>query len=352
MISKLILCFEHKNVIDAVTLAQLFKKLICSQDTNIDVLPITDGGGFLPVYRFFFPQAETEKFRVHDSMGNLIEIEVLQHEDKLYCQSSDILGKPLISDFGFKSRVDRDSRGLGELILQVKERGFSELIIACGGSLVTDAGLGLYNALANENFSLHDAQKLKFKNFSKDFGLNVTVLYDTDVFFYGKNGQCKVFGEQKGFSINERVEFDKKYLKVASDLNKSTNISPQVLGGGASGGTAGMLHSVFDATLVSGISFCMNVLGLKQKIHSAKKVIISEGKYDSTSNKKGFGHLKKIIENEGKLFGALVGVTTQSVDFKMFSLFNYPKNNITKEILTNRVLSSRDHIINFLLDIK
>ena len=351
--SNLILCFEHKNVIDAVTLAQLFKKLINPQDINVEVLPITDGGGFIPVYKFFFPKAETKKFKVHDSMGNLIEIEVLHHEGKLYCQSSDILGKPSIFNSGFESRIDRNSRGLGELILQVKEKGFSELIIACGGSLVTDAGLGLYNVLADEKFSLHDTKKkIKFKNFSSDFNLNITVLYDTDVFFYGNDGQCRVFGEQKGFLIDECIEFDKKYLKVANDLNESINISPQVLGGGASGGTAGMLRSVFDATLVSGISFCMNELGLKQKIHNAKKVILSEGKYDSTSNKKGFGHLKKIIQNEGKHFSALVGVTTQSVDFKMFRLFDYAKNNITKEILTNRVLSSKNRIINFLLDAK
>ena len=84
----------------------------------------------------------------------------------------------------------------------------------------------------------------------------------------------------------------------------------------------------------------------------AKKVILSEGKYDSTSNKKGFGHLKKIIQNEGIHFSALVGVTTQSVDFKMLQLFDYAKNNITKEILTNRVLSSKKRIINFLLDDK
>jgi glycerate kinase len=168
------------------------------------------------------------------------------------------------------------------LIADALTRGVERVLLACGGSATTDAGLP---ALAE--FDPRAAE--------------IVCLCDVRTAFLAA---AEEFGPQKGAGPEQVAELRARLQRIAGELPADPLRLPYT---GAAGGLAGGFWAN-GARLVAGAPFVLDALGFDDRVREADVVLTGEGRLDPGSlNGKAVGEVAKRARRRGVACHAIVG---------------------------------------------
>jgi glycerate kinase len=150
--------------------------------------------------------------------------------------------------------------GTGVLITEAVRQGARQILVAAGGSATTDGGAGAITAI-EEAGGLHGAQ--------------LVVLSDVTTRF---SDAARVFGPQKGADPATIQLLTQRLKRLAETLKRDPR---NVDRGGAAGGFAGGMWAQYEASLVSGADYILDLLKADAHIAASEAVIVGEGRLDS-----------------------------------------------------------------------
>lgn len=220
------------------------------------------------------------------------------------------------------------TRGTGELMLKALDRGAHTLVIGLGGSASNDGGAGMAQALG---YVFRDAQghtldatpaslaslasitapaSLPWRG-GKGAGLRIVGLCDVRNPLLGERGASRVYGPQKGASVEVAGQLDLLLGQfaevVARDLQNEFSLHP---GAGAAGGLGFGLLSFCGAELKPGFESLADLLHLESLVHQSDLVITGEGRIDAQTLEgkapAGVGALAKRLGKPVYAFGGAV----------------------------------------------
>jgi len=300
-------------------------------DAKVVVKPLADGG-----------EGTTEAL-VEGLGGRFVTIEVTGATGKKVTIKYGILqdNKTAIMEMAEAAGIARVSReelnpltattyGVGEMILDALKRGCREFVIGIGGSMTSESGVGMLQALGVEillqdgTFAAPGIQDLdrivsiNTGNMPKELqDCHFQIACDVKNPLCGENGAVYVFGAQKGVREEQKALFDKKIAYFADKTKEYTGKDYRTkAGAGAAGGLGFAFLSYFpNVELKPGIDIVLEAIGLEQEIKDADFVITGEGLLDSQTI---MGKAPIGVARLAKKYGAMVlafagGVSKEAV---------------------------------------
>ena len=235
------------------------------------------------------PKAEVVKVNVADGgEGTVDAVTEALGGSMVYARVSDPLRRPVLAKYGVAGDLaiievaaacgltllkpeernprQTDTYGVGELILDAIHRGCNRFLIGLGGSATNDGGRGM---LSVPGFLEAVAEK------------SFTVACDVDTPFVGPNGASRVFGPQKGASLDDVEILDLQLQEYAKEILERTGVDVSDMpGAGAAGGLGGAFASFMHAKLVPGVEMVLDAIRFTDFLLDADLVITGEGKSD------------------------------------------------------------------------
>ena len=184
--------------------------------------------------------------------------------------------------------------GVGELISAALDEGVERILVGCGDSGTNDSGAGMAQALGvkllnsdGQQLGFGGGELIKLKQIDlsqRDPRLDwvqIDVACNWHNVLYGDRGVARVFGPQKGVSVETVEEMAlalEHYAKVIKiDLGIEVG---ELLGSGASGGLGTGLLALLGANLHPRYEIVMQYLELNCLLIQADLVITAEGCLD------------------------------------------------------------------------
>jgi glycerate kinase len=185
--------------------------------------------------------------------------------------------------------------GTGELIKHALDAGCRNFILAIGGSATNDGGAGMLQALgmqlmdasgqsvgtggaALQYISVIDDSKFDPRIAESRFLLACDVQNP----FIGVNGATRIYGPQKGATL-EMVENLESYMTSWADIiaAKTSIKLHEMSGAGAAGGIGGAFLAFFPVEMKRGIDVVIQYSQLCNHLEGADLVITGEGQIDA-----------------------------------------------------------------------
>jgi len=236
---------------------------------------------------------------------------------------------------------DRTTRGVGQAIRGLYEKGFRTVAIGLGGSSTMDAGAGMLSEIAF-NFTAADHWPL-FPTFRvlpeiarmcrrEDGGwleaLRIVALSDVTSPLTGPQGASHVFGRQKGFVGLD--EADRVIGNFGTLCERSLGRCLRHIPGAGAAGGLGFGLMLIGAEIVSGAEFILNAAGLADTVGNYDWVITGEGCSDGqTLLGKGPALLARLASAQNVPVSLLSGAVETIDDLEQvfdgcFSIMNKP----------------------------
>lgn len=262
----LLLCpSDFKGTFTASQVASaLADGIIAENMREPDICPLADGGD------------GTMAVLLNNLGGELMEAEALnavgENHTTSYCLLTDgstaIVEVAAVNGLASLQTDELDplgasSYGTGQLIAAAVAAGTKEILVAAGGSAMTDGGLGAVEAI-EESGGLGKTK--------------LTVLCDVNCSF---EQAAELFGPQKGASLTEVNQLTKRLQNTA--LKQLPRDPRGVAFSGAAGGLAGGLWAKYNAKLVSGARYVLNAVNFDQRMRAAQAIVVGEGQIDHQS---------------------------------------------------------------------
>ncbi|MBK7591560.1 MAG: glycerate kinase [Betaproteobacteria bacterium] len=189
---------------------------------------------------------------------------------------------------------DRDTRGIGELLLQLLDEGLRRFMIGLGGSSTNDGGAGLLAALG---LDLFDAQRRPVA--ASPAGLaalaavdavrldprlaqsSITLMSDVNNPLCGALGATAVFGPQKGVTAAEVAMLDAILGRFAALTEEALGVSAATRPGAGAAGGLGFALQLIGGTFRSGAAVVADLNGLDRALAGADWVLTGEGRSDA-----------------------------------------------------------------------
>ncbi len=225
----------------------------------IDVEPITcpigDGGeGTVDAIRYSLDLMETFAL-VTGPFGKPVEMRYVEKETMALFEVADLIGLGKIP-VDQRHPLDIETRGIGELICYLINKGKKDIYIGVGGTATNDGGLGLAVGLG---YQLYDREGKQLK------ACGQSLL------------KCDSIRKEKAIKIPVDVQ-----IHILADVSNPLCGLTQA-GMGAGGGLAAGLCAFAHARIVSGIETCLELIDFDSKVANADLVIVGEGRLDHQS---------------------------------------------------------------------
>jgi glycerate kinase len=186
------------------------------------------------------------------------------------------------------------SYGTGLQVMQVLDKGVTEILLCVGGSATVDGGCGLLQALGFQFLDSSGNLLTKLPAELDQLGViddsmadkrlqycNITVLCDVTNQLLGDKGAAAVFGPQKGATATQVQQLDAGLRQFARIIHRQKSIAVDAARhGGAAGGVAAGLYGLLNAKLVNGIDHFLQLTGFGEALRKADLVITGEGSLD------------------------------------------------------------------------
>ena len=185
------------------------------------------------------------------------------------------------------------TRGIGELIRHLIDLGVKEIYIGVGGTASNDGGIGIAAALGYRFYDKNGNELpacgqtlLEFESVSNSElyripeDVQIRILADVESPLCGYQGATYTFGRQKGL---DPALFETVDLAMQGFYEKFSPSTLSLKGAGAGGGIASGLCAFAQASIVSGIDTCLDLIDFDKKVEDADLVIVGEGRMDSQS---------------------------------------------------------------------
>ena len=303
--------------------------------TDFDIAPMADGGdGLIDAAvtalggRVLQVAARDPLFRTRTARMGIAR---WQGETTALIESAEACGAALLPLHERQTMV-ATSHGLGELMLHAVREGSRRIVIGLGGSIVTDCGLGMAQALGfvflnaegrevsgigNPGLNaLNLAQVSAIRNdrLHCDFSqVEILVASDVDIPLLGPRGQARTFGPQKYANAMEIAYLEQGLANVAAVIARTFGRDVNVPMAGAAGGIAAGLMGLLGAKLQLGAELVSTLIGLEARVRASDVVIIGEGRLDATTlNNKAPFFTGTLAHRLGKPVVAIVGSTDEA----------------------------------------
>ena len=228
------------------------------------------------------------------------------------------------------------SYGLGEALGHCMRLGCREVAFGLGGAIVSDAGLGMAQALGYKFFDrsgkrlqplgnpglnalnlsgVHSFQPPRFPVWRD---LRIHVLADVHIRLNGPRGQARTFGPQK-FALEHEVKYlEEGFKNLARVWQRVLGRDFEGPGSGAAGGLGAGMQAFLGGALVSGAAWCGSVTGLDAAIQRNQVVVTGEGKLDATTF---FGKAPLWVAQRARRFGRPVLAAVETILISHHPLF-------------------------------
>lgn len=231
------------------------------------------------------------------AMGDPIEtVYGLLNEKTAIIESASPLGLDKLRD-GALDPNKATSKGLGELILYLANKGVRYFYVGLGGSATNDGGYGMMKTfgvrfnnckgqeLKDEVLALKDLTTLDFDLMNPVLrSCSFMLLSDVKNQLCGENGATYTYGPQKGVEETELIAFDQSIKILSEVMEKSLGKKiKNVESSGAAGGLGGAFIGLFDAKVESGIEKILEILDIEAHLPHIDLVITGEGRMDHQS---------------------------------------------------------------------
>ena len=259
------------------------------------------------------------KCKAHDSIGRKIEVRYAWIEDGnlAVMEMSEAAGMRRLSE-NERDPIRATTFGVGEMILDAKNRGANEIIIGLGGSATNDGGSAMARAIGYrfdygpEKDREHVADLVNLYRIDKPKDLRLpTIIAAVDVRnpLLGENGATQVFGPQKGASNDELKVLEQALTRLADVVARDFGFDYRdKQGAGAAGGLGFGLMSFCGATIRPGFDVVAEAVGLESKMKNADVVITGEGSLDrQTLEGKTPAGVARLARKLGKKVFAIAG---------------------------------------------
>lgn len=208
-------------------------------------------------------------------------------------------GSALLAPYERQTMV-ATSYGVGELLLHARQRGCKRIIVGLGGSIVSDMGLGMAQALGISFFDVQGRQLSPFPGagfnalsldlvdtFSYPESLfsdtEIVVASDANIPLLGPHGQAKVFGPQKGATSCEIEYLDAGFRRLSHVIRKRLGRQVDIAYAGAAGGLGAGLLGFLGAEIRPGAALIAEYTELDRLINEHDMVVTGEGRHDLTT---------------------------------------------------------------------
>lgn len=259
---------------------------------SYDLLPLGDGGeGTLDslTQAFGLEKYQTE---VTGPFGDKICVTYAMRDGLAVFEMAAIVGLASIP-LEKRNPLQVSTRGVGELLVELVQKGTNQFFIGIGGSASHDGGIGMAAGLGVKFYD-SEGQELeavganlgKIADFStEDMGLELSAVQidlvtDVDNLLCGPQGATYVFAGQKGLEATKFEQVDREMERFYQLVN------PAILtlaGAGAGGGMAAGLVQFAGARIQTGINFVLDQLDFDKRVAEADLVIVGEGRMDAQS---------------------------------------------------------------------
>jgi glycerate kinase len=311
-------------------------------DAEIDIVPMADGGEGTAEAICEARDGSWLKCKAHDALGREIEARYAWIEDGnlAVMEMSEAAGMRQLTE-NERDPVRATTFGVGEMILDARNRNANEIIIGLGGSATNDGGFGMARAFGYRFFS--DGKELtdgvselarlteivlpekvvgalaaasaqpKDKRLTQPplqrTLLKITAAVDVRNPLLGDNGATRVFGPQKGASNDDLTVLEQALAGLADVVAKEFGFDYRNKpGSGAAGGLGFGLMSFCGATVRPGFDVVAEAVGLESKMKNADVVITGEGSLDrQTLEGKTPAGVAMLARKLGKQVFAIVG---------------------------------------------
>ncbi|MFT3900372.1 MAG: glycerate kinase [Gordonia sp. (in: high G+C Gram-positive bacteria)] len=232
------------------------------------VVPQSDGGpGFLDCLA---DGGDMRTTTVHSPLGAEVAARWLVAGPVAYLECAQACGLHLVPEPTPETALAADSRGLGELMAAaLREPGVERIVIGLGGSVTTDGGRGLLDALGGPAAAAEAVRDVA-----------LVAATDVDNPLLGPRGAAAVFAPQKGADAAAVALLEARLAEYGELLD---GLAGRVVvddpGAGAAGGIGAALLAL-GAGRASGADLVAGATGLPAALTGADVVITGEGRLD------------------------------------------------------------------------
>ncbi|HEU0088293.1 MAG TPA: glycerate kinase [Pseudonocardiaceae bacterium] len=251
--------------------------------------PLADGGpGFVAVLHAALG-GTVHTSQVTGPVGEPVLAHWLDHERTGYVESAQACGLHLVPPERRDART-ATSRGVGELLAEVRAGGLQKAVVGLGGSASSDGGAGALAALGAvavdaEGQPLPDGgaalvRCARLAGRAELAGLRLVAAADVTNPLLGPHGAAHVFGPQKGAGPDQVHELEVALARWADVLEAATGRAVrEVPAAGAAGGLGAALLAL-GAERISGAQLIAACTGLDTALDAAELVVTGEGSFD------------------------------------------------------------------------
>ena len=193
------------------------------------------------------------------------------------------------------SPVTASTRGVGQLIQAALDLGCARIVLAVGGSLSTDGGIGMVQALgavlrdargnARGVNDIHDAVRLDLNALDTRLaGTDFVLAADVTNPLLGPTGAAHLFGPQKHATPGQVQLLERRLGRWSELVGEVVGRDASALpGAGSAGGTGFAAMTLLGARFRRGIDVVCELVGLDAAIADAALVVTGEGCLDGQS---------------------------------------------------------------------
>ena len=187
----------------------------------------------------------------------------------------------------------RTTRGLGELLRRLVDRGIRRFLVGLGGSSTNDGGSGLLAALGADLLDeqgrsiaatpdgLAALDRIATTGFDARIAqCDIRILSDVNNPLTGTLGATAVFGPQKGVQADEVAELDATLGAFARIAQAAFGRDVAHLPGAGAAGGLGFAFRLVGATMQSGAEVVAGLVGLDAALADADWALTGEGRSD------------------------------------------------------------------------
>ena len=285
---------SFKESLTADQVAEAIKRGFQQSIADVDCLlcPVGDGGeGTVDAIRHSL-ELEEKWIQVTGSFGQKEAMRYFQKGQLALFEVADLVGLGKILQEK-RNPLQIQTRGIGELICHLIAQGIKDIYIGVGGTASNDGGIGIAaglgyqfydrdgNALTACGQTLLNLASVSTENCYKiPEDVQIRILADVVNPLCGPQGATYTFGKQKGLHPNMFETVDQAIQDFYEKVSPATL---QLKGAGAGGGIAGGLCAFAQASIVSGIDTCLDLIDFDKKVSDADLVVVGEGRLDRQS---------------------------------------------------------------------